>query len=291
MRVLPVIDLRHDDAVVADAIDEACREVGFFTVVGHGVDRQLLDELDTAARMFFDQPDAAKAPYAMRHAGKAWRGWFPVGGELTDGIPDLKEGLYFGSEDPADDPRPLHGPNQFPPGLREPVLRWMDAMTDLGLRLLRLMPVALPPGLVDDPVRLFRIFHYPPGDGRGGGDGWGVAEHTDYGLLTMLAQDGTGGLEVRRADGHWIDVPPDRDAFVCNLGDMLERLTGGRYRSTPHRVRNTGAVSRLSFPFFLDPSWDAEVHPGEGPYRDYLTAKVQRVFPELWASEVGASER
>lgn len=244
----------------------------------------------------------------MATAGKAWRGWFPLGGELTSGVPDQKEGIYFGTEGDPADPRPLHGPNRFPPGLREPVLRWMEAMTELGLRLLDLIAehVALPDGLLDDPVRLFRIFHYPATNG----DGWGVAEHTDYGLLTILAQDGTGGLEVRRADGRWIDVPPDRAAFVCNLGDMLERMSGGRYRSTPHRVRNAGPSDRLSFPFFLDPSWDAvlerrlldgaaaagrwdgeDPHAFEGTYGDYLTAKVRRVFPQLWASEVAADGR
>ena len=89
---------------------------------------------------------------------------------------------------------------------------------------------------------------------------WGVREHTDYGLLTILLQDDTGGLQVRSPTG-WIDVPPDPDAFVCNIGDMLERMTAGRYRSTPHRVRNTTRRSRLSFPFFFDPGWDAVVRP------------------------------
>jgi isopenicillin N synthase-like dioxygenase len=307
--VLPVIDLT-DAAAAADAIDRACRKVGFFTVVGHGVDPQLLDDLDAAARRFFAGPDAGKVPYAMATGGKAWRGWFPLRGELTSGVPDHKEGIYFGTEGDADDPRPLHGPNRFPPGLAAPVLNWMNAMSELGLRLLGLLAghVDFPPGLLDDPVRLFRIFHYPAVPATD--DGWGVAEHTDYGLLTILAQDGTGGLEVRRADGEWIGVPPDRHAFVCNIGDMLERMTGGRYRSTPHRVRNAGPADRLSFPFFMDPSWDAALEPllgdaatgpdrwdGEDPlafdgtYGDYLTAKVQRVFPELWASEVAPAER
>jgi isopenicillin N synthase-like dioxygenase len=129
-----------------------------------------------------------------------------------------------------------------------------------------------------------------------------VAEHTDYGLLTILAQDGSGGLEVHSADG-WIDVPPTPGTLVCNIGDMLDRLTGGRYRSTPHRVRATDA-DRLSFPFFFDPSWDATIgrlplagdpppddradrwdatspHAFEGTYGDYLTARVAKVFPDL----------
>jgi isopenicillin N synthase-like dioxygenase len=132
-----------------------------------------------------------------------------------------------------------------------------------------------------------------------------VAEHTDYGLLTILRQDDTGGLEVRTPTG-WTDAPPVPGSFVCNLGDMLERMTGGLYRSTPHRVHNAGRVGRVSFAFFFDPSWDAEVSPLPldrpqppapaasrwdganvhelgGTYGDYLLAKVAKVFPDLGA--------
>ena len=127
-----------------------------------------------------------------------------------------------------------------------------------------------------------------------------MGEHTDYGLLTLLKQDAAGGLQVK-TDAGWIDAPPLPGSFVCNLGDMLERMTGGRTRSTPHRVRNVGGRDRLSFPFFLDPGfdvkieaivpprategaarWDGEsVHTFEGTYGEYLLRKVGRVFPGL----------
>ena len=113
-------------------------------------------------------------------------------------------------------------------------------------------------GYTADPTILFRIFHYPPSLPQAGG--WGVGEHTDYGLLTLLAQDDAGGLQVRAPDG-WIDAPPIPGTLVCNIGDMLDRLTGGRYRSTPHRVRNLSGHDRLSFPFFLDPGFADEVPP------------------------------
>ena len=315
---LPVIDV-SDLRAAAPAIDRACRENGCFLVSGHGVDPTLLARLVEAARRFFALPTEAKAEVAMVHGGRAWRGWFPTDGELTAGRPDHKEGVYLGRELPADDPRvqaglPLHGPNLFPvavPELRPAVLAWMDAMTELGQRLARGVALALgleadwfERTLTADPTILFRLFRYPP---RPAGDeGWGVAEHTDYGLLTILAHDGTPGLQVRRGDG-WIDVPAVPDTFVVNLGDMLDRMTGGRYRSTPHRVRHSPAgeaSDRLSFPFFFDPSWDAEilpiplvdeapaddvadrwdgasVHEWTGTYGDYLTAKVAKVFPEL----------
>jgi isopenicillin N synthase-like dioxygenase len=151
------------------------------------------------------------------------------------------------------------------------------------------------------PTLLFRIFHYPPSaanDAR-----WGVGEHTDYGLLTLLAQDDAGGLQVNTAHG-WLEVPPIPETLVCNIGDMLDRLTGGYYRSTPHRVRNTSGRERYSFPFFFDPAFDAEieplparasltkddsasrwdktnVHAFSGSYGDYLLGKVAKVFPDL----------
>jgi isopenicillin N synthase-like dioxygenase len=149
---------------------------------------------------------------------------------------------------------------------------------------------------------LFRIFHYPPQ--LRDDDGWGVGEHTDYGLLTLLAQDDNAGLQVHTRGG-WVDAPPIAGTFVCNIGDMLDRLTGGFYRSTPHRVRNTTGKERLSYPFFFDPDFTAEVpplpgrarldgggHPRwdgadlqtfTGTYGDYLLSKIGKVFPELEA--------
>ena len=91
----PLRSGRDAGAVVA-AIDAACREVGFFSISGHGVDHTLAEELERASRQFFALPEVTKAEIAMARGGRAWRGWFPVGGELTSGRPDLKEGLYFG---------------------------------------------------------------------------------------------------------------------------------------------------------------------------------------------------
>jgi isopenicillin N synthase-like dioxygenase len=327
---LPVIDLSglHRGGTardrVAREVDAACCEVGFFYIVGHGVGDGTQRRLETLSREFFGLPDDEKAGIAMSAGGRAWRGWFPVGGELTSGIPDRKEGIYFGAELGPGHPRvaagvPLHGANLFPArpaGLRDAVIAYMAAMTDLGHLLSAAVARAL--GLADDwfathltgdPTVLFRIFHYPAGpaaaagDEAGAGSGWGVGEHTDYGLLTILRQDDTGGLEVRTPTG-WTIAPPVPGSFVCNLGDMLERMTGGLYRSTPHRVRNSGPAGRVSFAFFFDPSWDAEVtalpldrpatpvpsasrwdganiHELSGTYGDYLLTKVAKVFPDL----------
>jgi len=255
---LPVIDISalrspaaspDAKAAVAAQLDAACRSHGFFLVAGHGVDLQLAADMDASARAFFDLPDEEKQKVRMELAGSAWRGWFPVGGEYTSGQPDQKEGLYFGEDLPACHPAvvgrtPLHGPNLFPEqpaALQRTVSQWISEVARLGHDLMRGLARAL--GIDDEewfrknltanPTLLFRIFHYPPTTGSG----WGVGEHTDYGILTMLWLDSCGGLEVF-TDGEWKEVAYVPNVFVCNIGDMLGKRTGGIYHSTPRRVRN-----------------------------------------------------
>ena len=272
---------------------------------------------------FFDLDAETKLNMSMESGGRAWRGFFSVGDELTSGKPDLKEGVYFGAELPETDPRvqaglPLHGANLFPeelPGFRQIVLDYIAALTELGHHLMRGISLSL--GLPEsyfhehftaDPLVLFRIFHYPAQEHTDDGQ-WGVGEHTDYGVLTILKQDSVGGLQVKSKSG-WIEAPYVPGTFVCNIGDMLDRLTRGYYRSNPHRVLNSSGVGRLSFPFFFDPDFNAKlepidlgsattqeddkdqrwdkssVHAFEGTYGDYLLGKVGKVFPELGKKEL-----
>lgn len=314
---LPIIDVApllngEKTQETAQEIARACRDLGFFYAVGHAISADTLAELNANCRTFFALPEAEKMKIAMAKGGRAWRGYFPVGGELTSGKPDKKQGLYFGEELGVDDVRvreglPLHGANLFPeavPELKPAVLRFMDEATRSAHAIME--GIALSLGLdaqyfrrtyTADPTLLFRVFEYPAGDE----ESWGVGEHTDYGLLTLLAQDEHGGLQVKTPTG-WIEAPPIEGALVCNIGDMLDRLTGGVYRSTPHRVRNVSGKSRLSFPFFFDPGWNAEivplpeaaarddsgerwdcanVHAFNGTYGEYLMSKVSKVFPDL----------
>lgn len=310
----PLVGAGGDVDAVARALDEACRTHGFFYIAGHGVDPALQDRLVAATDAFFALDEEAKAQVRMALGGRAWRGWFPLGGELTSGQPDRKEGIYFGTELPDDDPRvraglPLHGRNLFPaevPELRQAVLEWMEALTGLGhavmaglARGLGLSPDYFRTHWMQDPTVLFRAFRYPPAPADSGQ--WGVGEHTDYGVLTLLLQDDVGGLQVK-SQGRWIEAPPIAGTFVCNIGDMLERMTGGRYLSTPHRVRNTSDRLRTSYPLFFDPSFDAHIEPlplqtdtrdrprrwddadplaFSGTWGEYLVGKVSKVFPEL----------
>jgi isopenicillin N synthase-like dioxygenase len=318
--VSPLVTRAGDRSRVSSEIARACRDSGFFYIVGHGVDEGLQRRLEDASRRFFAQDLDTKMEIAMARGGRAWRGYFPVGAELTSGKADLKEGIYFGAELPPDHPRvkdgtPLHGANLFPrsvPELREAVLGYIDAMTRLGHALMEGIASSL--GLESSyfadhytwqPLTLFRIFNYPGNPALPDDEPrWGVGEHTDYGLLTILKQDDTGGLQVKSGGG-WRPAPPIPGTFLCNIGDMLDRMTAGQYRSTPHRVQNVTRRDRLSFPFFFDPNFDAHikpiaaadptlatadraerwdhasVHEFEGTYGDYILAKVSKVFPQL----------
>ncbi len=336
MAALPVIDVSAlvdarsgvaDRAAVAAELDAASRRFGFFYATGHGVDGALVQQLVAHARAFFAQDEATKLRIPMSAGGRAWRGFFPLGGELTSNRPDWKEGLYLGSELGPEHPRVrdgviLHGTNLWPEikGFRATVLAYLGAVTQLGHALME--GIALGLGLPErwfaehgtaDPLILLRLFNYPSRAVPPGSEArWGVGEHTDYGLLTMLWQDDVGGLEVRAdsSDDGWIAAAPIPGTFVCNIGDMLDRMTGGRYRSVPHRVAiNTSGRDRLSIPLFFDPDFDARVQPvpGSGPgqddsgrrwdganlqafegtYGDYVTAKVGKVFPDLQRSLPG----
>ncbi len=304
---------------VAREIATACKESGFFYIKGHDVDAAIQERLEQLSWKFFDLPETTKNEIAMNKGGRAWRGYFPLGGELTSGKPDLKEGLYFGEQLSHEHPMvkagtPLHGPNLFPdiPEFETVVLQYMRALTSLGHQIMQGLALSLELPIIffenrymHHPLTLFRIFHYPaPTPEHLAQRRWGVGEHTDYGVLTILKQDIVGGLQVY-TQGKWTDAPYIEDTFICNLGDMLDLMTGGYYRSTPHRVQNKSDQGRLSFPFFFDLDFNAPVesidltHLGHtralsfhrwdesdlqifsGTYGDYLLKKVSKVFPLL----------
>lgn len=347
--VIPVVDLSmtsfDDDANIGDLfcslnydtvkqIDEACKHVGFFFVENHGVSRNLLNDLHSVSQQFFALPVPEKRTIDMTSGGKAWRGYFGVGDEVTSGIPDQKEGIYYGTELNSNHPLPLHGANLWldtPLGveMKEVVLEYMLQVKLLGQRLMRLISCSAMSSEQDlhsfhrqfqTPTELFRIFNYPPHNQSFPENSMAVGEHTDYGYLTILWQDGSGGLQVRNLSDHaWIDVPTIPNTFVINLGDALEHLTDGVYRATPHRVlqRSAASTGRISFPYFFDPSFDAQLtkiqikdsHDAKilssaenarrrwdkadprqfsGTYGNYLLRKVSKAFPELFAQVVSS---
>ena len=279
---VPVLDLAT--CTPAD-LDRACRTLGFLQVVGHGVPPAVADAAWEQARAFFDLPLAEKMSVALPEPGAPY-GYAPVAAEALDPgasvAADLKETYVMGPPEvpgaPPADPGEawVRSPTPFPtalPGLRPAWEAYADELGRLADRLLSLMAVALDlpadtfAPAVDRHPSALRALNYPhvavpPAAGQ-----LRAGAHTDYGTITVLRQDDApGGLEVLGPDGSWIPVPSLPGAFVVNLGDLLQHWTGGRWRSTLHRVvvphpRTAAAqdTRRQSMAFFHNANWDAVI--------------------------------
>ena len=276
---IPIIDLALSETEITQSLQHAMSSVGFFYIKNHGIDETKVEDLSKVFLKFFELPLEQKQKLRMELAGLAWRGWFPLHGEMTSGKPDRKEGYYFGTEETRTNlkPRLMRGKNLFPDEnilpseysileLKPMLLEYLDLLTELAQKLLSFVALSLNldsdyflKRFTNDPTVLFRCFVYPPG---GNDSEWGVAEHTDMGFLTILKQDDSGGLEVYdKSSEKWVSAPPIENTFVVNIGDMLERWTHGIYVATPHRVRNTSQKLRISMPFFFDPNWECVLKP------------------------------
>ena len=273
---VPVLDLTPltsggDIVPLAARLRHACETTGFFYVRHHGVPQEVIDNVFAATRRYFDLPLHERLK--MKIDDQFRRGFMPQGINQHPGYaPDLKESYELALDLPLDDPDvaaglPLHGPNRWPaehPWLREAALAYFDATLALGKRLLRLFAASL--DLPEDfflrycrkPMVQTRLFHYPPEVVRDD-KAFGVAPHTDYGMITLLTQDPIGGLELRKRDGEWVGAPYIPGTFVINLGDMFKVWTNDIYVSNPHRVVNRSGKERYSIPTFFNLDYDAPV--------------------------------
>eukprot|EP00752_Nemacystus_decipiens_P014679 g13075.t1 len=252
---------------------KACRDFGFFYVENHGVSEEVMEEVFRQSKAFFslgiDDKLAVKAD-------KNNRGYTPMHEQVLDPDNqtkgDTKEGYYIFRELAADDERdtrPLKGPNQWPsedlvPGWKTTMQEHFTRMHAVGVRLVGLLSVGLE---LEDSVfdncfsqleHALRLLHYSAEVSDPGTGVMGAGAHSDWGMMTLLSTDEVPGLQVR-LDGEWLDVPPRKGAFICNLGDMLQRWTNDHVRSTVHRVVNKLGRERYSIPFFLEPNYDTEV--------------------------------
>lgn len=274
---VPVLDLTPlteggDITALARQLDEACQKTGFFYVKNHGVPESVLNAVFGATRRYFALPEEAREAHVMHPVHR--RGWMKQGINQHPGFkPDLKESYEIGVDLPADDPDvvaglALHAPNQWPeelPWLREAAEEYFDQTKALGDRMLRLIAAAL--DLQEDfflqyttkPMVQMRLFHYPPQPPMSDEDLFGVAPHTDYGMITLLAQDPIGGLELQKRDGEWIAAPYIDGTLVVNIGDLFQRWTNDRYVSNPHRVVNRTGKERYSIPVFYNLDYHAPV--------------------------------
>jgi len=286
---IPVVSLAQDDAAVAAQLRTACTAHGFLYVADHGVPADLVAaQFDWAAR-FFALPEEAKAAIHLLRSS-ARRGWEGLGAQTLDAgaQPDRKESFYAGVHYGPEHPNVAaglngYGPNQWPdglPGFQPQCEAYIAAMTDLAERMMRHLArsLGLDPGYFDatmaEPMITLRICRYPPHPQDAGADVFGAGAHTDWGAVTVLAQDDLGGLEVQAPDGRWLPATPIPGTFVVNLGDMIPRWTNGLYRSNVHRVINANATARdrYSIPFFYSPNYHARIEavpgtvpPGEAP--------------------------
>jgi isopenicillin N synthase-like dioxygenase len=276
---LPIVDLsswRERDptswARIAAEAGAACRDVGFFYVVNHDVDADLIAGAFAQSRRFFALPLAERQALAIETIGGN-RGYSGMLHEALDPGrgPDMKEAFNVGLEIAPDDPdllsgQPFRSLNAWPslPSFRETLLAYYDACAALGARLHHAFAcdLGLEPDFFDDkfdrPMATLRLLHYPAPP-NGSAPQTGAGAHTDYGNVTLLATDDVGGLEVRARDGQWIEAPVVPGAFIVNIGDCLMRWTNDIYVSTPHRVVNRSGRERYSIAFFYDPNPDAVV--------------------------------
>ena len=280
---IPVIDMGPlaggDSAAVAavgQTLIDAAQSVGFFYVRNHGVPQPLIDRAYALSRRFFALREEAKQRVRIN---AIHRGFLAIGGArmYETARVDLKESFIWGPELGLDDPdvaagKPLMGPNQWPvelPELAPGLTEYSGAVMTCARRLLRGFAVSL--GLDADffrkrfekPLARCSLIYYPPQPPDSGGDQFGVAPHTDYGGLTLLNQDDTGGLQVRSRSGEWVTAVPIPGTFVVNVGDLMARWTNDRFLSTPHRVVNSSGRARYSIALFFDPAFETVIDPGD----------------------------
>ncbi len=275
--LLPIIDIsplhsenRDEWQPVIRQIDQACRELGFFYVTGHGIPQTQFDQIESMANALFAQPLAAKQAISIENSANH-RGWGRLSAEKLDpeGELDCKE-----SFDMALDLSPYHsqvarcphlyGPNQYPnvAGFAQALNQHYSLTLDVGIKILKAMALAL--GEEEQffsryftfPISVLRLLHYPSQMQQTNGAG----AHTDYGCITLLYQDQSGGLQVLNRQDQWIDASPVPGSFVVNIGDLMQRWTNDVYRSTKHRVSSpTTGKTRFSMPFFVEPDFDTPI--------------------------------
>ncbi|KAJ5780386.1 Oxoglutarate/iron-dependent dioxygenase [Penicillium paradoxum] len=266
-----------------DQIRQACSQFGFFQLINHPIPTSLQTAILHQSTEFFNLPLETKQKYDLSIDGFN-RGYERLRSQnfekRTKG--DLKEGFYLGKDLPLDDVyvakrRFGQGPNKYPSELAEPeafrqvVDEYHDAMIELAVAIMQVLAHTL--GLqetvfgdfYDHPVTILRLLHHPLQEADASDLERGIGAHTDFGAITMLLQDDTGGLQVwNNLSSEWVDVTPVRGAYVVNLGNMMMRWTNDRYLSNLHRVINTSGKERFSVPFFFsgNPDYTIRCLPG-----------------------------
>ena len=298
--IIPRIDaaaLLAGDTAAQEAARVAAGGVGFMTVYNTPISEGRAKDVIAAYQAFFALPAADKAQFDMAKTGSN-RGWGAPGSEQVDpdANPDYKQVFDCGLELPEGDPLTqlsCYAPNLWPDvpeGFAALLRNYYAQATGFALDLLCAIAEATGEDgdyfrpLFDRPMALLRGNYYPERPEWAGENDFGIATHTDYGCLTLLATDGSPGLEVHKRGGGWIPVSAQPGEFVINFGEMLEMWTNGRIKATPHRVIGPDHA-RISVPLFFNPNHDANVAPiGSGDVinaREHLDKRYAETYVHL----------
>ncbi|MEZ5342490.1 MAG: 2OG-Fe(II) oxygenase family protein [Acidimicrobiales bacterium] len=291
MHHVPVIDISNPSATESAAVDRACADHGFFLLRGHGLD-DLIERTFQEGQRLFAADRSVKDSIARTIDNPL--GYYDR--ELTKRVRDHKE--VFDYIDPDKDAG--RSRNRWPDGLigyQETLVEFFDAFSDLAERTVALVHDTLGlSGEVADRHRgsrrasTVRLNHYNIGDPVPEEQRGELADlapvalghHTDPGVLTLLLQDGVGGLQAESAEHGWIDVEPEPGTIVVNLGDVMQVWTNDRYRAAVHRVLPMTTSTRMSIPYFFNPSPSLLVEPireldlGADRYRPFVWAEFMQ---------------
>lgn len=269
-----------DRDAFAQKLGRSFEEYGFAVLADHGIPQELIERAEQKAREFFALPEEVKRRYALGQGGA--RGYTPFGIETAKGAKahDLKEFWHVGRElEPGHAFRDVMADNVWPdevPGFKETFLELYDTFDRAGVTVLKAIAryLAIDEDYFTDTVRdgnsVLRLLHYPP-QTEPTGEHIRAGAHEDINTITLLLGAEEAGLELKTKDGRWIPVSPKPGELVINIGDMLQRLTNGKLRSTQHRVVNPSpdraSNARYSMPFFLHfrPDFMIEALPGTVP--------------------------
>lgn len=291
--------LKARDTAELQRLAQAVRDVGFLKITNTGISAARVMEVIETYRRFFQLPETVKSTVDMARTGSN-RGWGGGQSEQVDpnANPDYKQVFDCGFELAADHPvharsLSVYAPNLWPDtvaGFREDIQLYFEQASGVAMEVLRAIAhvagqdAAAFDAAFDPPMALLRGNYYPERPAWAGARDFGIAAHTDYGCLTLLATDGVPGLEVKMPDGIWQVVNTQPGEFVINFGEMLEFWTDGQVKATEHRVVGS-ADERLSVPLFFNPSYDTNVAPpGSGQVisaGQHLTRRYDETYVHL----------
>jgi isopenicillin N synthase-like dioxygenase len=283
---------------VARELRAASTGLGFIYIKGHGIPQHIINNARYEAYKFFRSTKDQKSttPITNEH-----RGWIDSGGAMMDdgAKTDLKESFLWGFDSLGQSDHSLRGQNIWPTNnsdMKIATMEYFKSVHKIARHLMRGFALGLDLDqnfflqTSNKPLSRGSFVYYPDQSEKNTNEQFGASPHTDFGVLTVLAQDNVGGLQIKNREGHWIEAPPIQETLIVNVADLLHRWTAGAYKSTPHRVINSSGRERLSIVLAYDPNPETVIDPrdifghdfkdGEPPITcgDYLDWRFDKAF-------------